>query len=153
MGTIRQRRSHPRPSRATALREAVAWVTQTGRLPEGRVAEQVRRAYVRGTLAQTTLALLRTHGADDLWFVPRKAAFARNLAAIVGFLGMMGRLPLKGENLHWSTGSDAIVAVKVGPWLRELRKVAARLGPDSADQQLLDAIETLAAAVTAGARR
>jgi hypothetical protein len=127
-------------------------VTETGRLPEGRVAEQVRRAYVRGTLAQTTLVLLRAHGADDLWFEPRKAAFARNLAAIVLFVAMTGRLPREGESHHWSTGPDGIVGSTAGRMLRELRAAADR-HPDSADRQLLDAIETLAAAVTPGARR
>jgi hypothetical protein len=145
--------AHPRPSRATALREAVAWVEETGRLPEGRLAEQIRRAYARGTLGQTTLALLRAHGADVSWFAPRKVAFARNLAAIVFFFVVTGRLPREGETIRLAPGSDGIVGSTAGRWLCELRAAAARLGPDSADQQLLDAIETLAAAVTAGARR
>jgi hypothetical protein len=123
-------------------------MTATVRLPEGRLAEQVRRAYARDTLAESTLSLLRECGADDLWFAPRKAVLARNLAAIVFFFALKGALPREAETVHLASGSDEIVGSSAGRWLRELRETAHRMGPDSADQQLLDAIEALRAAVT-----
>lgn len=108
---------HPRPVRQSLLRAVVATAIEAGSLPEGRLAERVRRSYERGTLEAETLALLRAAGADDRYLAPHRASWEVHLAHVLAFRALRAR---------WPRERDELAGDAVGRWLRAQRAALRR---------------------------